>query len=145
MRHIHLSGICGTAMASLAGLLQLEGVAGWWLFRKRDLILQITRSIVAAITQFFKDLFRFGSSRDAPAKAAKIQPPKRRPFAAYPNPFLTGKDAAWTPEELVLYSFEALRAWADEQGIQPRREQTAREFCDELGHQFAEITAELNQ
>src|SRR5579863_9845320 len=24
-RHIHLSGICGTAMASLAGLLQLEG------------------------------------------------------------------------------------------------------------------------
>src|SRR5205809_1233487 len=25
VRHIHLSGICGTAMASLAGLLQLEG------------------------------------------------------------------------------------------------------------------------
>ena len=24
-RHIHLSGICGTAMASLAGLLQLLG------------------------------------------------------------------------------------------------------------------------
>src|SRR5208337_992297 len=24
-RHIHLSGICGTAMASLAGLLQLQG------------------------------------------------------------------------------------------------------------------------
>ncbi|MGH9561644.1 MAG: Mur ligase domain-containing protein, partial [Terracidiphilus sp.] len=24
-RHIHLIGICGTAMASLAGLLQLEG------------------------------------------------------------------------------------------------------------------------
>src|SRR6201992_3237180 len=24
-RHIHLTGICGTAMASLAGLLQLEG------------------------------------------------------------------------------------------------------------------------
>jgi hypothetical protein len=24
-RHIHLSGICGTAMASLAGLLQLRG------------------------------------------------------------------------------------------------------------------------
>jgi len=25
MKHIHLSGICGTAMASLAGLLQLQG------------------------------------------------------------------------------------------------------------------------
>src|SRR5450631_1867122 len=25
LRHIHLSGICGTAMASLAGLLQLQG------------------------------------------------------------------------------------------------------------------------
>ena len=109
------------------------------------MIFQITRSIVAAITQFFKDLFRFGSSRDKPAPAAKIQPPARRPFAAYPNPFLTGKDASWTHEQLVLYSFEALRAWADEQGIQPRPEQTAREFCDELGRQFAEITAELNQ
>src|SRR5438045_9061354 len=25
VRHIHLSGICGTAMASLAGMLQLQG------------------------------------------------------------------------------------------------------------------------
>ena len=127
-------------------LLALAGLAGWWLFRRRDLILQITRSVVAAITQFFKDLLRLGSSGDQPVTAAQaVQTARRRPFAAYPNPFLTGKDAAWTQEELVLYSFEALRAWADEQEAKLRPEQTAREFCDELGNRFPEIISDLSQ
>jgi hypothetical protein len=46
---------------------------------------------------------------------------------------------------LVLYSFEALQVWAEEQGVNPRPEQTAREFCVELGGRFPEIISELNQ
>jgi hypothetical protein len=127
-------------------LLALAGLAGWWLFRRRDLIFQITRSVVAAIAQFFKDLLRLGSPGDKPAPNVKeVQATKRHPFAAYQNPFLTGRDALWTQEELVLYSFEALRAWADEQEVKPRPEQTAREFCVELGNRFPEITSELSQ
>ena len=126
-------------------LLALAGLAGWWLFRQRDLIFQITRSFVAALTRFFKDLFRFGSPRDEPTATAKKTQPGRRLFAAYRNPFLAGKNASWTLEQLVLYSFEALQAWAEEQGIKPRPEQTAREFCVELGNRFPDIISELNQ
>jgi hypothetical protein len=126
-------------------LLALAALAGWWLFRRRGLIFQMLRSFVAAITQFFKDLFRFGSPRDTPAAAAKIQRSGRRRFAAYQNPFVTGKATSWTREQLVLYSFEALQAWAEEQGIKPQPEQTAREFCLELSNRFPEIISELNQ
>jgi Domain of unknown function (DUF4129) len=46
---------------------------------------------------------------------------------------------------LVLYSYEAFQAWAEEQGIKPRPEQTAREFCGELSIRYPEIISELNQ
>lgn len=71
--------------------------------------------------------------------------PGRRRFAAFRNPFLAGKNTSRTPEQLVLYSFEALQVWAEEQGIEPRPEQTAREFCSEVGSRFPEIIPELNQ
>ena len=126
-------------------LLALAVFVGWWIFRKRELIFQIARSFVAAIAQFFKDLFHFGSPRDEPATTAKKSSPVRRRFAAYPNPFLTGKYTAWTREQLILYSFEALQVWAEEQGIKQRPEQTGREFCLELSRRFPEIITELDK
>jgi hypothetical protein len=126
-------------------LLALAVMAGWWVFCKRDLIVQITRSILGAITQFFRALFSFGRSGDKSISAKPVQPPGGQPFASYQNPFLTGKDASWTHAELVLYSFEALRAWAHQQGQEQRPEQTAREFCGELGNRFPEMIGELNE
>ena len=75
-----------------------------------------------------------------PAKMPKAKPLS---FQSYHNPFLTGGEDSWTHEKLVLYSFEALQAWAEERGIQPRPEQTAREFCEEVGSRFPEINSEL--
>jgi hypothetical protein len=126
-------------------ILALALLVGWWLFRRRDLIFQITRSFVAALAQFFKDLFQFGSPRRGTIAAAKIKHLPDHLFASYRNPFLLGKYSTWTHEQLVLYSFEALQAWAREHGLKPRPEQTAREFCFELGNQFPEITSELNR
>ena len=126
-------------------LLALAALAGWWLFRRRELIFQIARSFAAALAGFFKDLFGFLSPRPESAAPAKIKPPDSRRFASYRNPFLAGKDASWTHEQLVFYSFEALQVWAEEQGVNPRPEQTAREFCVELGGRFPEIISELNQ
>jgi hypothetical protein len=126
-------------------LLVLAALAAWWLFRQRDLIFQITRSLLAAITQFFKDLFRFGSSSKATTPILNNPPTKKLRFALYRNPFLLGQCSSWTHEQLVLYSFEALQAWADEHGFKPRPEQTAREFCGELGHRLPEVSPELNR
>ena len=117
----------------------------WWVIRQRDLILQIARSFLVALAQFFRDLFQFGSRVKRLTVKREERTPRQRPFAAYLSPFLTGKDKSWTAEELILYSYEALQAWAMEQGIQSQPQQTAREFCLLLGETFPDAAAELNR
>ena len=117
----------------------------WWVIRQRDLILQIARSFLAALAQFFRDLFQFGSRVKRTTVKREERTPRQRPFAAYLSPFLTGKDKSWTAEQLILYSYEALQAWAVEQGIQSQPQQTAREFCLHLGETFPDAAAELNR
>jgi len=126
-------------------LLALAALAGWWLYRRRELILQIIRSLIDAIRQFLSNLFQFGSSPKAVPVAAEKVAPKRRLFAAFQNPFLTGKETVWTPEQVLLYSYEALQAWAEGQACPLQPEQTAREFCRELGGRFPEVDTELDR
>jgi hypothetical protein len=126
-------------------LLVVVIVAGWWLFSRRDLILQAFRSIVAAVAQFFRDLFGLNSFlKRSTARVEKTVPP-RQPFATFHDPFLTGNEGSWTHARLILYSYDALRAWAEEKGAAPRPEQTAREFCGELSGRFPEMGSELSQ
>jgi hypothetical protein len=124
-------------------LLVVALAAGWWLFLKRALLLQMTRGFWAAVVKFFSDLFGIITFQKRERQAVTIQKAKRSPFESYHNPFLAGGEASWTHEKLVLYSFEALQAWAEAQGIVPRPEQTAREFCEEVGNRFPEINSEL--
>jgi hypothetical protein len=129
------------ALFLLAGAFSLS----WWVIRQRELILQIARSFLAAVAQFFRDLFMLGSRVKQTAIKQEERPPRQRPFAAYLSPFLTGKDNSWTAERLILYSYEALQAWAVEQGIPSNPQQTAREFCLFLGETFPDAAAELNR
>jgi len=96
------------------------------------------------LAQFFRDLLQFGSLVKRTAAKQEERTPKQRPFAAYLSPFLTGKDKSWTAEELIIYSYEALQAWALERGIPSRPQQTAREFCLLLGKTFPDAAGELN-
>jgi hypothetical protein len=129
------------------GLFLLTGAIfiSWWVIRQRNLILQLARSFIAALAQFFRDLFQFGSRVKRTAGKREERTPRQHPFAAYPSPFLTGRDKSWTAEELILYSYEALQAWAVEQGIPSQPQQTAREFCLFLGETFPDAAAELNR
>ncbi len=129
------------ALFLLAGAILIS----WWVIRQRELILQIARSFLAALAQFFRDLLEFGSRVKRTAPKPEEQTPRQRPFAAYLSPFLTGKDKSWTAEQLILYSYEALQAWAVEQGIQSQPQQTAREFCVHLGETFPDAADELSQ
>ncbi len=125
-------------------LLGLAGLLAVWAYRNRVVLRDMARTILAAIRKFFADLYRWGSPPvDATAPAAGLAQAKSQRFAAFQNPFNTGNDTTWTAEQLVLYSFEALQAWAEERGMVERPEQTAREFCVELGQKFPEITSEL--
>lgn len=114
-----------------------------WLVRRRHLIVQIIQSLIAALIHFFRNLFAFPTKLRERKGGRSLAGVKCPAFARYENPFVTGRDRSWTPEELILYSYEALRAWAEEQGVKPRPQQTAREFCFELGGKFPEVNSEL--
>jgi len=61
--------------------------------------------------------------------------PKQRParrFHHYRNPFESGAAAQRTPAELVVYTFEALEAWASDRGEPRLAEQTPQEFINSV-------------
>jgi hypothetical protein len=129
-----------------AFLLAAAVLIAWWLFRNRAVLLAMAQSLLAALRQFWADLFQWRSpATGEPAPAAPATPPKSQRFATFQNPFLTGQAATWPPEKLVFYSYEALQAWAGEHGLTPRPDQTARELCAELGVRFPEISPELHR
>ena len=126
-------------------LVVLAVLAAWWVFRKRDLLLQIARSFLASLAGFFRDLFKFSWPFKRALVVSKGPPSKHLRFAGFQNPFLSNQYSSWPREQLVLYSFEALQAWAEEHGVEPRPDRTAREFCAEVSNRFPEITPELSQ
>lgn len=127
----------------LVFLLAVAVAVGTWAYRRRELLLEMARGFWAAIRKFFADLSSVFVFQKHQREPTEIHKAKSAPFQSFHNPFLTGREESWTHEKLVLYSFEALQAWAEEKGIQPRPEQTAREFCEEVGNRFPEINLEL--
>ena len=126
-------------------LLILTLLIGWWGFRQRNLILSAVKSVLESVAQFFRNLFGFRFATKSVAATKNSSRQIHQPFAAFQNPFLSGKENSWSQARLILYSYDALRAWAEEHGIEPRPEQTAREFCAELASRFPEINLELNR
>jgi hypothetical protein len=119
---------------------------GGWIIRRRNLLLEMARSIIAALKEFFGKLFDLTPSRK-PAKTAGpvFIPAKHSTFAEYKNPFFAAKDHAWPPEQIIIYSYEAVQVWAKEQGTAARPEETAREFCNRLGEHPSELDSGLTQ
>jgi hypothetical protein len=115
----------------------------WWLIRTWKPLLQIIRAFIDAVRRFLKSLVEW-KVNDRPAAPALVPTPlKNSSFAEFTNPFVTGKDRVWPPEQVVRYSYDALRAWAGEWGLEVRPEQTAREFCDAVRERFPEWESEL--
>jgi hypothetical protein len=94
--------------------------------------------LVAALKQILQD-FRnlwnqlFGKTQGSAKldqRAASEVPRKSRPFASFRNPFDLGTAQQMTPAELLLYSFDALQAWAGEQNMARRSDQTPFEFAE---------------
>jgi hypothetical protein len=127
-------------------IVALAALFTWLLVRYRKVIAEMFRAFVAAVRDFFRKLFSFRWRKAVPAvEEVPSAAPVLEPFASYRNPFVTGKDQSWSPERLLLYTYEAVQAWAKEQGIEIKPEQTPREFCFQLIERFPELGAELEQ
>ncbi|HEV7924619.1 MAG TPA: DUF4129 domain-containing protein [Verrucomicrobiae bacterium] len=117
-------------------------VAGWWLFRCRYLLLEIARSLV----DFFRKLLDFMPARK-PVKPREpaLPKPKLLPLAEYSNPFYAGQKQMRPPAEIIIYTYDAMQAWAREHGVEPHPEQTAREFCREMATRSPELADSYRQ
>jgi hypothetical protein len=71
--------------------------------------------------------------------------PVFKPFSEFADPFASGLAGRWTGEELLTYSFEALEAWAREQGLSRRDQETPLEFSRRLGASLAGVSADAEQ
>jgi hypothetical protein len=103
--------------------------------------MEMLRSAWAAFMAFWRKLLEFGDVRK-PAK--RVQPelvrPRYRSFSQYKNPFFAGRNEAWPPEQILIYTYEALQVWAKEQGIEAHPARTAREFCAEVGQHCPQVS-----
>jgi hypothetical protein len=121
-------------------------LAGFWIFRCRFLLWQIACSAWAAILNFFRKLLDLMPAR-TPVRPQALEVPQARPrpLSQFKNPFHAGKDYSRPPLEIVLYTYEALRAWALEKQMELHPEQTAREFCESISGQVPEIAGPLER
>lgn len=93
-----------------------------------------------AIVKFLANLWAeflslFGRRPETAAEEsveAEEPPPPPRPFSDFSNPFQTGVSRRKSPSELVQYTFEALQAWAGENGCPREDSQTPSEFGQQL-------------
>ncbi len=127
-------------------IVAIAGLFVWLVIRYRRIIAQAFRALMAAIREFFRNLFAmFRRKKKASVAEEPLPTAVLQPFSTYENPFLTGKDKTWPPERVILFTYEAMRAWAKEQGIQIRPQETPREFCMRLSAGFPECGPELER
>ncbi len=93
------------------------------------------RNFIAALLGHFR--------QTAPTLAAVSKPARMPPFKMFKNPFLTGGDRMWPPEQLIAYSYDALQSWTMEPEAGPGSSQTPREFCRKLGAEMPEAASAL--
>ena len=75
----------------------------------------------------------------APEPVPSKKGPPARPFASFANPFDTGLDQRFSPNDLIVYSFEALEAWASEHDLARSPDETPSEFVRRLGEARSDL------
>ncbi|MGP0067980.1 MAG: DUF4129 domain-containing protein [Isosphaeraceae bacterium] len=142
---LQLPPIALTSLAWLKGPIMVVGILIliFGLFRYGGVLLQALRALIAALLSGFW----FGGPRkpkkDEEVEEEKAPPP--RPFASYVNPFDAGLDHQFSPNDLVIYSFEALEAWAYENELARSPHETPSEFVQRLGQARGELSREATR
>lgn len=93
--------------------------------------------------EWFKALRRARPRRSKPAAPAVQRDQPIRSFASFANPFLTGRARSMTGEELTVYTFAALQAWARERRCGRSQEQTPVEFGQAVAAQVPALSDEV--
>jgi hypothetical protein len=139
-----LSPLASSIYPWLKILFWLVAAAGliWLLLRYRVVILTALQRAWAALRNFIAELLGFfrPTSQTPHTTPRTVGVP---PFQMFKNPFLIGEDRTWPREELIIYSYDALKSWVMEQEAKQGSPQTPREFCRQLGEEMPEAANAL--
>jgi hypothetical protein len=122
------------AVMIIAGALILFFV----LYRYGAIVLKALRDLIASLLGGLWIAKRDKRSETDDAASAEPVPPPR-PFASFTNPFEGDAAERYSPDELVVYSFRALEAWAVEQNLARSPNETPTEFVRRLGQARADL------
>ena len=130
-----LSSLFGSLGAILKWLFYIAVflIALYWLFRSWKTVAAAWAQFLKELADFWRRLFGGKPKPEEEAAAAEEESkPAWRSFADYADPFATGAASRYSPDELVEYTFEAVEAWARENGFPREPEQTPHEFARQL-------------
>ena len=128
------SGLMGSLGAILKWLFYIAIllIALYWLFRSWKTVTAAWTQFLKELAEFWQQLFGGKPTPEQEAAAEEESKPAPRPFADFADPFATGMASRYSPDELVKYTFEAVEAWARENGFPREPEQTPHEFARQL-------------
>jgi hypothetical protein len=123
----------------------LIAAVAYGLWRSREELAAGLRRLLETWRNFWSWLF--GGKRKEKAAAAEAEslaprPPSRR-FADFIDPFAAGTADRYRPDDLVRYSFEALEAWASENGFPREPDQTPYQFSRQVGARVKPLAGDL--
>ena len=111
--------------------------AAW---KNRVALLAALRDFRQALADLWNRLFGSKARQaNAIAEEEKSKKPSWRRFADFTDPFATGVAGRSSPKELVQYTFEALEAWARDNGHPRLPEQTPHEFARSVGSSVSSL------
>jgi hypothetical protein len=107
-------------------------IVAYLVWRNREQVGAALRNFWQTIRDFWAQLFGRRETEAAAAEPPLAAAAATRPFADFPDPFVSGDARRWPARDLVAYSFQALEAWGREHGCQRAPEQTPHEFAGAL-------------
>ncbi len=128
-------------VALYAGL----AVLGLFLVIKyRRELARLFREFWQALREFWNRLFARQPEEELESEP-NVSASPRRPFATLSNPFASGAAVKMSAEELVVYSFKGLEAWAEQSHFGRQTDQTPFEFASQAATQAPELEPEIEQ
>jgi hypothetical protein len=124
----------------LRGLFMVVGAVAliFGLIRYGPVLLDALRELIASLFGGFWAQKPKKRVKEAEAKSSEpVLPP--RPFASFADPFASGLAQNFSPNDLIIYSFEALEAWAFEHSLARSPHETPTEFVHRLGQARADL------
>ncbi len=142
-----VSQMLSRAVAWLGQLLKwgfyllLAAVVAFFAYRNREAIAAAWRQLLHELRELWA---KWMGGRDRGAGELQQEQPKAappRPFSSFANPFLTGAPQQST-DQIVAHTFQALEAWAREQGCMREEGETPVEFASRLAVKVPHVSSE---